>query len=147
MIPYYNQNYTRQQIKTILDKIKNCVGNDKYSISLNGKRQENIDFINEYNIRSDRQKSILMQLQITDFCHTLKNSKTGYEHEVLYVFVPQVQLFNADGIEKTVDVYTKFNVIDLPNGSRTVVISFHKRNKPIDYPFREVGNDGRYCYE
>lgn len=36
----------------------------------------------------------------------------------------------------TVDVYTKFNVIDLPSGSRAVVISFHKRNKPIDYLFR-----------
>ena len=31
---------------------------------------------------------------------------------------------------------TKFNIIDLPTGSRAVVISFHKRNKPIDYLFR-----------
>ena len=52
------------------------------------------------------------------------------------VFVPQVQLFNADGEEETVDIYTKFNVIDMSNGSRTVVISFHKLNKPIDYLFR-----------
>ena len=56
--------------------------------------------------------------------------------EVLYVFVPQVQLFNADGEEETVDIYTKFNVIDMSNGSRTIVISFHKPNKPIDYLFR-----------
>ncbi len=34
------------------------------------------------------------------------------------------------------DIYTKFNIIDLPGGSRTVVISFHRRNKPIDYLFR-----------
>ena len=57
-------------------------------------------------------------------------------YEVLYVFVPQVQLFNAEGVEETIDVYTKFNIIDLPSGSRTVVISFHKRNRPIDYLFR-----------
>lgn len=57
-------------------------------------------------------------------------------HEVLYVFVPQVELTNVDGEEETVDVYTKFNVIDLPSVSRTVVISFHKRNKPINYLFR-----------
>jgi hypothetical protein len=47
-----------------------------------------------------------------------------------------VQLFNADGEEETVDVYTKFNIFDLSSGTRTVVISFHKPNKPFDYLFR-----------
>lgn len=134
--PYYNQNYSREEIEDILAKIKACVFEEKYSISLNERRQENIDFINEYNIRSDKQKSIPMQIEVEDFCHSLQNTNIGYEYEVLYVFVPQVQLFNADGEEETVDVYTKFNVIDLPSGSRAVVISFHKRNKPIDYLFR-----------
>lgn len=136
MNPYYNQNYTREQIDAILDKIKDCVANNKYTIALNENRQENVDFINEYNIRSNKQKSILLQIRTEDFCHTLQNKKIGFEYEVLYVFVPQVQLFNADGEEETIDVYTKFNVIDMPNGSRTVVISFHKLNKPIDYLFR-----------
>ena len=136
MNPHYNQNYTKEEIDVVLDKIKSCVGNNKYTIALNENRQENIDFINEYNIRSNKQKSSLLQLKTEDFCHTLQNTKLGYEYEVLYVFVPQVQVFNANGVEETVDVYTKFNVIDMPNGSRTVVISFHKRNKPIDYLFR-----------
>jgi len=133
---HYNQNYTRKEIDDILAKIKSCVEKNKYTISLNENRQENIDFINEYNVRSDKQRSILMQIKTDDFCHSLQNTKIGYEYEVLYVFVPQVQLFNADGEEETVDVYTKFNVIDLPSGSRAVVISFHKRNKPINYLFR-----------
>lgn len=136
MNPHYNQNYSREEIKDILAKIKECVTGGKYTISLNEKRQENIDFINEYNIRSDRQKSILMQIEVEDFCHSLQNTKIGYEHEILYVFVPQVQLFNADSEKETVDLYTKLNVLDLPSGKRTVVISFHKRNKPIDYLFR-----------
>lgn len=136
MNPYYNQNYIREQIDVIVDKIKDCVVSNKYSIALNENRQENIDFINEYNIRSSKQKSILLQLKTDDFCHTLQNTKTGFEYEVLYVFVPQVQLFNADGGEETVDIYTKFNVIDMSDGSRTVVISFHKLNKPVDYLFR-----------
>ena len=38
--------------------------------------------------------------------------------------------------EEIVDIYTKFNIIDRPDGKRTIVISFHKRNKPIDYLFR-----------
>ncbi|MDD4761275.1 MAG: hypothetical protein PHU66_10765, partial [Bacteroidaceae bacterium] len=116
------------------------VVNNKYTIALNENRQENVDFINEYNIRSDKQKSILLQLRTEDFCHILQNTKIGFEYEVLYVFVPQVQLFNAEGEEEKVDIYTKFNVIDMSNRSRTVVISFHKLNKPIDYLFRQVGN-------
>ncbi len=58
------------------------------------------------------------------------------EHEVLYVFAPQVQLFNVDGKEELVNVYIKFNLIELSNGNRVVVISFHKLNKLIDYLFR-----------
>ena len=134
MNPHYNQNYTREEIDAVLSRIKSCVEKGNYIISQNENRQENIDFINEYNIRSDQQQTILMQIETDDFCHSLQNTKLGFEHEVLYVFVPQVQLFNADGEEEI--VYTKFNIIDLPTGSRAVVISFHKRNKPIDYLFR-----------
>lgn len=77
-----------------------------------------------------------MQIETEDFCHSLQNTKVGFEYEVLYVFVPQAQLFNADGEAETVDIYIKFNIIDMSSGSRAVVISFHKRNKPIDYLFR-----------
>ena len=145
MSPHYNQNYTRKEIDDVLAGIKACIERNRYTISLNENRQENIDFIIEYNIRSDRQKSILMQIETEDFCHSLQNTKTGYEYEVLYVFVPQVRLFNADGEEETVDVYTKFNTIDLPSGSRAVVISFHKRNKPIDYLFPQATSQVAAC--
>ena len=107
-----------------------------FTISLNDKRQENIDFIEEYNIRSKQQSSILLQISTEDFCHSLQNINLGFEHEVLYVFMPRIQLFNADGKEETVDVYTKFNLIDMADGTRAVVISFHKPNKPMEYLFR-----------
>ncbi|MDD7678280.1 MAG: hypothetical protein SOV95_00620, partial [Anaerovibrio sp.] len=92
MNPHYNQNYTREEIDAILSKIKSCVEKGHYIISQNENRQENIDFINEYNIRSDQQKNILLQIATDDFCHSLQNTKLGFEHEILYVFVPQVQL-------------------------------------------------------
>lgn len=136
MNSYYNQNYTREEIAAILKKIKDCIINNKFTIALNENRQENIDFINEYNIRSNKQKSILLKLKLEDFCHSLQNTKVGYEDEILYVFVPQAQLFNADDEEEIVDIYIKFNIIEMSNGRRTVVISFHKRNKLIDYLFR-----------
>lgn len=110
MNPHYNQNYTKEEIDAVLNHIKSCIKKNHYTISLNENRQENIDFINEYNIRSDKQKSILMQIRTEDFC--------------------------ADGKEEVIDVYIKFNILNLPSGSRTVIISFHKRNKPVNYPFR-----------
>lgn len=133
---HYNQNYTKAEIETILGEIKGCVQEQRFSIARNKKRQENIGFINDHNINSGKQKNILLQIEVDDFCHTLQNTKVGFEHETLFVFVPQIQLYNIDGEEEIVDVYTKFNIIDMPNGSRMVVISFHKRNKPINYLFR-----------
>ena len=136
MNPNYNQNYTREDIENILCIIKKCIECNKYTISFNQNRRENIAFVNDYNIRSDKQKRILLNIKVDDFCHSLQNTNAGYEHEVLYVFVPQVSLFNIEDIEEVVDIYTKFNIIDYGDTSRTIVISFHKCNKEIDYAFR-----------
>ncbi len=132
----YNQNYTKEQIKSILEVIQNCVRDDRFTISLNENRQENIDFINNYNLPRKKQKDILLKINVEDFCHSLKNINVGYEHEVLYVFCPQILLFNIDDEEELVDIYTKFNIIDYAGGKKIIAISFHKRNKPIDYLFR-----------
>lgn len=136
MSQYYNQNYTKEQISAVLQKIQECIGSGKYSVAENENRAENTALIREYNITSDKQRRILMQIEVEDFCHSLKNIKPGFEHEILYVFCPQVTLFNLDDEEKQLDLYTKFNILDLAIGSRVVVVSFHKRNKSIDYPFR-----------
>jgi len=84
-----------------------------------------------------KQKEILLGLRTEDFCHTLQNIKKGFEHELLYVFCPRVKLYNFDDItEELVDIYIKFNLIESDNGNRVIVVSFHKRNKPINYMFR-----------
>ena len=72
------RNYTRKEIEEVLEIIKACVSSDRYIISLNENRQENIDFINEYNIRSEKQKSILKQIEVDDFCCSVQNFKPGY---------------------------------------------------------------------
>lgn len=136
MNQHYNQNHSREQIAAILAMIQDCVREGRFIISKNENRQENIDFINEYNLSSRRQKEILLKIELGDFCHSLQNIKIGFKHEMLYVFCPQVMLFKVDDIEELVDIYTKFNLIDSDSRKRVVVISFHKRNKPIDYLFR-----------
>lgn len=138
MCEIHNKNYPKEQITAVLQKIQDCVRAGKFAIALNENREENQAFVREYNIRPDRRRRILLQIETEDFCYSLKNTNTGFEHEVLYVFCPQVVLYSFSGEEKLVDIYTKFNIIDLNSRERVVVISFHERNKPIDYLFRQA---------
>ncbi|MGH4121253.1 hypothetical protein [Clostridium sp.] len=136
MSEHYNQDYTKEECNVILLKIKECVNNNKFTVEQNNNRNENIHFIQDYNINHSKQKAILLSIQTTDFCHSLKNTNIGYEYEILYVFCPQRTLFDVFGEEELVDIYIKFNIIEYVKNKRVVTISFHKRNKPIDYIFR-----------
>lgn len=137
MSEHYNQNYTREEVQVILNKIKDCINDNQYIISQNQNRAENVQFINEYRLDEKKRKEILLSIEVDDFCHSLNNTNPGYEHEVLYVFCPQRNLFDIFGEEEFVDIYTKFNIIEYKiDKKRVVIISFHKRNKPIDYLFR-----------
>jgi hypothetical protein len=138
MNEHYNQNFTQEQISIILKAIQDCIREDKYIISKNENRQENVDFIKEYNLGIKRQKEILLLLTPYDFCHSLQNTNLGFEHEILYVFCPQAILYSTEKAEEqNVDIYIKFNFLDRNSGKRVVVVSFHKRNRPIDCPFRQ----------
>lgn len=136
MNPHYHKNYSRKQVEAILSTIQECIMRKHYSLSRNDQRSENNEFIKRYNLSTARQKDILLKIEPEDFCYSLKNTKPGYQHEILYVFCPQIMLFNFDGVEEQVDIYTKFNIIEHDSGKHTVVISFHQRNKPLDYRFR-----------
>lgn len=116
--------------------IKDCVRANLFTISKNENRQENRDFINEYNLTSKKLKEILLGIDPEDFCHTLQNTNLGFEHETLYVFCPRVTLFNFSGNKELIDIYIKFNIVDVNSEKRVIVVSFHRRNKPIDYLFK-----------
>lgn len=109
---HYNQDYTKDEIEAVLSRIKECVEKDRFQISMNENRKENVDFINEYNLTHAKRKKIIKGISLNDFCHTLQNTKKGYEDETLYVFVPRVVLFTAVGEKEYVDIYTKFNLIE-----------------------------------
>ena len=136
MIKHYNQKYTKEEIDAIFKIIKNCIKNNNYTIEVNKNRQENIQFIREYNLNDTKRKTILLSIETTDFCHSLQNTNIGYEYETLYVFCCERVFFNIYGEEEFVDIYIKFNIIEYGDNKRVVTISFHKRNKPIVYLFR-----------
>lgn len=133
---YYNQNYTKEEVDAILNMIQNCIREGNYHIALNENRQENINFIENYRLSPQKRKDILLQIKTEDFCHSLANTKIGFEHEILYVFCPNVVLYNIKDEREIVDVYTKFNILDIDDNKKVVVISLHKRNKPLKYLFR-----------
>ena len=134
MDSHYNLNYTKESVSTILENIKDCVRNKRYIISLNEKRGENIDFIERHELDTEEIEMILLDIDVDDFCHSLKNKKRGRENETLYVFIPRVPL-REDNVEREVNIYTKFNPVSGPDGSMVIVISFHEANKPFRYLF------------
>lgn len=136
MNPHKNLNYTERQIEKLLVTVKECVKKDRFSIPKHRKREENREFIIEYNLRTNKIKEILLSIDTKDFCYSVKNKKKGYEHEDLYIFAPQVQLFTISDEEEFVNMYIKLNILRDSEGEFIVFISFHKRNKPISYLFR-----------
>lgn len=62
--------------------------------------------------------------------------KNGVEQNDLYVFCLQKELYNVEDKREIVDIYLKFNVICNEVNSSRVLVSLHKRNKPITYLFR-----------
>jgi hypothetical protein len=127
---------TIEQVKNILEIIQDCVRRDKYIVSNNENRRENVEFFHRYNLTSARQKEIILKIKPEDFCHLKQNRNIGYEYENLYVFCPQVNLYNFDGEVGLVDIYLKFNIVNCADSKRVIIISFHKRNYSVEYLFR-----------
>jgi hypothetical protein len=132
---HYNQEHSYKDISNVLKIIQDNIRNNRFSISKNENRQENIDFIYEYKLTSKKQKDILLRIKPEDFCHSLRNLNPGYEYETLYVFCYRCKLFNSEMDESVVDIYIKINILEFDKGIQIIVISFHKRNKPISYCF------------
>ena len=136
MSQYYNEDYTMADVSAILNRIQDCVRSDRFIISQNDRRLENQALINEYNLSFSLIKNILLGIKPEDFCHSLRNRNPGYENETLYVFCPQVVLFDSGDEATEVDLYTKFNILNRSSGDHVVVISFHHLQRPIRYLFR-----------
>lgn len=130
------KDYTEQQIKNLVEIIKDCVRENRYTISLEDNKIENTQFIEEYNINENKRIDILFNLDYRDFCYGLQNLKDGMEQNYLYVFCVERELYNFEDEKETVYIYLKFNVIYDKRGEYDLLVSLHKRNKPITYVFK-----------
>lgn len=135
MNAYYNQNYTKEEIIEYLNIVKECVINRRVSILRGPTRQKNTQFIDRYNIRFNKQLDIINNIHVDDFCHTLISTNQNHAGDILYVFAPQVELHNIDNNIENVCIYIKIQVCETRNGNRTIAISFHELERPIEYAF------------
>ena len=134
------KDFTKDKIKYYLSEIKELIDNDCYSIEINASREENLEFLQDYNINTKKEKEILMSLEYTDFCYAVKNKTNNpkYANEILYIFNKKYPLFKiGEDCSENIDIYIKTNKIDTRSGKRVIVISFHKRNKNIEYLFKQ----------
>lgn len=130
------RDYTDEQIKNLVEIIKDCVRENRYTISLEDNRMENIQFIEEYNLNEKKRIDILFNLDYRDFCYGLQNLKDGIEQNNLYIFCVERELYNIEDKKEAVDIYLKFNIMCNEIEEYRLLVSLHKRNKPISYVFK-----------
>lgn len=130
------RDYSKEQIKNLVEIIKDCARENRYIISLEENKQENIQFIEEYNINEKKRIEILSDLDYKDFCYGLQNVKDGFEQNNLYVFCLKKQLYNIEDKMELIDIYLKFNILCDEMEKYRMLVSLHKRNKPITYIFK-----------
>ena len=58
---------TKEEIIEILNKVKACVDKGEFRISLNQNRADNVSFIDEYRLTSEKQKNMIIALNKYDF--------------------------------------------------------------------------------
>ncbi len=127
-------NIEKKDIEQYLSEVKEAVGNDRYRLHQNAKRQDNINLFLDYVIDETKAKEIILSLTVTDFSEILQNEHKGFEHERLYVFGKDVTLLERAGTEeKTVSLYIKFNKLA---NCFVIVISFHEQKHPLTYYFK-----------
>lgn len=125
-----------EDIKEYLKQLKKLVLDGKYTISRNNKREENIQFIEDYKIDSKKEKEILMNIEYDDFCYAVNNSNPNFSYEILYIFNKKYEL-DKWGELQSVDIYLKTNKAQTKSGDDImIIVSFHERNKPIKYLFK-----------
>lgn len=124
----------KKDIEQYLFEVKEAVGNDRYRLDRNARRQDNINLFLDYVIDEAKAKEIILSLTAMDFSAVLQNEHAGYEHERLYVFGKDVNLLERNGTEeKTVSLYIKFNKLE---NCFVIIISFHEQKYPLTYYFK-----------
>lgn len=118
-------NHTKEEIEVFLEEVKKNIRKGKFVVCLTSKNEKNREFVNKYNLSSNKQKQMLIELEANDFCYSADDYNNP--EEKLYVFCREYELNNWGTIEKK-EVYVK---IVQKDNNFVVIISFHEPEKKI----------------
>lgn len=96
---------TRKEIELYLDDVKKAIRMNRYIIDRNSNRQANVNLFVDYLLNEMDAKEILLSLTPEDFSAILNNEHKGFEHERLYVFGKDVDLYERFGSKKSRYLY------------------------------------------
>ena len=113
---------TDDDVSEYLKEIKECIKKDKNNLKLQQNRQNNFEFMVEYNLNKNVIIDIINQLELIDFIDKVANRHKEYKDEVLYIFNKNYELTNDHGNKKIVFIYIKFNYIN----PKVILVSFHE---------------------
>ncbi len=122
---YKHIDHTRNEIAEYLKIVKKSVNAGNFIVSSSNNRLANMNFIEKYKITINKQKKMIISLEIEDFCYSVDNYNNPKER--LYVFSKEYELNNWGTIEK-INIYIKTVIKD---NEFIVIISFHELEKNI----------------
>ena len=118
-------NHTKEEIEEYLRKIKQSIKKGKFIVCTTLKNEKNRRFIEKYRLDSNKQKQLLIELEVKDFCYSADDYNNPEER--LYIFCREYELNNWGILEK-IEIYIK---ISIKQDNFIVIISFHKPEKNI----------------
>ena len=67
-------NHTKEEIEKYLDVLKYNIGINKFIVCTTIKNEKNVKFIEKYKLTKNKQKEMLLQLEVNDFCYSADNN-------------------------------------------------------------------------
>lgn len=124
-------NFTKEEIIKYVEKFKLLIKANRFKIS-DINREKNIEFINKYHLNTKNQKSMLLEIEVEDFCYAVDDYNLK---DILYIFSKEYEL-NYWGEYQKIPVYIKINIKKLRDGEYVLIVSFHEREKNIKFLFK-----------
>ena len=99
-------------INDYLDTILTLIGQGKFQVELNGRRQDNLRLRQRYVVGYVETKTILLSLTAEDFIKEVPNTNAAYGKETLFIFTKAVELTRRSTLERVIlPLYIKINLI------------------------------------
>ncbi len=128
------------KIEDVLERIRVCVDKGRFTVDT-PERLKNEDFLRKYLIKPSDRFTLLNSLTAKHYCESILDRKKDLNiyDEIMYVFglKKKLKLKLENGKEETVEIYIKTQFFKMKNDNNdyTLLISFHKAEKPLRYMF------------